>query len=489
MVNNQVPWSSGKTLGGSSVINAMMSTRGNRKNYDDWAKQGCIGWSYSDVKPYFLKAEDNQEPDYIADGYHVVGGPLTVAKQKYHSETFNPIYEAATEMGYKFEDPDGRHEAGFYDTLTTMRRGQRCSAAKAYLVPAENRTNLDIITNAFVRKIEIEDGRAQGVEFDHGGETYTVKAKREVILSAGTVNSAQLLMLSGIGPKEHLEEFDIPVKLDLPVGENFQEQCGPSLFFELDPEIPNRNEKLENKANVEEYINNRMGVLAGVGASLLATLSSKYTTLYHPDYHIIFVERTAPREEFSIEMTADVIRKYFGPYRNSTLWSCYVQHLRPKSRGTVKLQSANPFDAPLIDPNYLAEPEDILPIVEGFKTCKAIGTSEPLKKIGSKLLEGPFPGCEDSYGDDDKYYECIARSFISTLNNQVGTVKMGHPSDPTTVVTPRLKVKGIDGLRVVDASIMPTIPSINANLPVIMIAEKASDMIKETIDCPTQLAV
>ncbi|KAG8190899.1 hypothetical protein JTE90_010324 [Oedothorax gibbosus] len=290
-----------------------MYVRGNRKAYDNWAKQGCVGWSYSDVNPYFLKAENNQNRDYIANGYHAVGGPLRVAKQRYYSETFYPIHEAAKQLGYKYDDPNGRNQSGFYDSQTTMRRGQRCSTAKAYLVPAENRTNLNIITNAFVRKVQIEDDRAQGVEFDHDGKTYTVKAKREVILSAGTVNSAQLLMLSGIGPKEHLEEFDIPVILDLPVGENFQEQGGPSLFFELDPKIPNYQEKLGNNANVEEYINKRTGVLAGVGANPLAHLPSKYTTLDYPDYLLNFVERNAPTPEFPIEMTADVIRKYFGP--------------------------------------------------------------------------------------------------------------------------------------------------------------------------------
>ncbi|KAG8184665.1 hypothetical protein JTE90_012150 [Oedothorax gibbosus] len=359
MVNNQVFWPSGKALGGSSILNGMVYTRGNHHNYDDWARQGAVGWSYSDVKPYFLKLEDNHTPKYLANGYHVVGGPVSAETTRYSSELAEPILKAARKLGYRVGDPNGRIQTGFDLLQLSTRKGQRCSTAKAYLVPAENRTNLHILPDAFVRKVRVEDRRAIGVEFDHGDGTHFVRAKREVIMSAGTINSAQLLMLSGIGPKEHLEEFNIPVVKDLPL--------------------------LKNETNVQDYIKNRRGPLSYVTTEVLAFLQEPSSTLHDsPDYQLYFGLFVPPDASEGRGIKPEIIEEYFANYKNSTLYACFAANIKPKSRGTVKLQSSNPYDGPLIDPNYFENPEDFRPMVEGFKTCMNIGKSKHLKRIGSK---------------------------------------------------------------------------------------------------------
>ncbi|CAL1262978.1 unnamed protein product, partial [Larinioides sclopetarius] len=231
LVNKQMVWPSGKGLGGSSLMNAMLYVRGNRKDYDNWEAQGAKGWSYKDVLPYFLKLEDNRNIDFLTNGYHASGGPITAEKPGYYSEIKTRIHEAAQQLGYKVIDLNGARQTGFYDHQAHVRNGQRCNTAKAYLVPVENRTNLDIIGGAHVKKIIFDGTRAFGVQFDYKNSEHIVKARREVIMSAGTTNTAQLLMLSGIGPREHLKKFKIPVIKDLPVGNNFQDHCATFLPF------------------------------------------------------------------------------------------------------------------------------------------------------------------------------------------------------------------------------------------------------------------
>ncbi|KAF8781566.1 Glucose dehydrogenase like protein [Argiope bruennichi] len=443
LVNRQVIWPSGKALGGSSILNAMLYVRGNRKNYDNWAAQGATGWSYRDVFPYFIKMEDNRDPGYYVNGY--------------------------------------------YDFQTTYRNGQRCSTAKAYLVPAENRTNLDILAEAHVTKVILRNRRAVGVQFDFQNTRYVVRARREVIMSAGTTNTAQLLMLSGIGPREHLEKFKIPVIADLPIGNNFQDHCGSLVPFTIDPQIPPVKQRLENPENVKEYIANRSGPLASaefLNSILFMNARPVTPDVDFPDYQLYFAEIPKEVAETQIGLKPEVYKAIFGPYENSTVAVCLSQILQPKSRGTVRLKSTNPYDSPAIDPNYFENPEDLQTIVEGMKTCQKIIMSEPLKKVGAKPFETVAPGCEPFVGDLDLYFTCLTKGAVLTLSHQVGTAKMGNRRDPTTVVDPLLRVKGIKGLRVVDASIMPIVPSGNTNVPTIMVAEKAADIIKKTIQCP-----
>ncbi|GFS54173.1 glucose dehydrogenase [Trichonephila inaurata madagascariensis] len=416
--NRQVRFVTGRGLGGSSVVSSSYYTRGNRKDFDAWALQGATGWSYEEVLPYFLKFEDNRDFEYLANGYHNIGGPVTFQKPDYNSEVKNPIFEAAARFGYNVVDPNGPTQKGFYDIQASIRDGQKCSAAKAYLVPAENRTNLDIVVNAHVNKIILEGCDAKGVEFDFKGSKCIVKAKKEVIMAAGTVNTAKILMLSGIGPKEHLQKLKIPVVVDLPVGDNLQEQGSVLLYYQLDPKIPTFNQKLCDIQNVEQYIRNRTGPLASsasLSAAALLGRDSVFPEMDSPNHLLIF-------------------------------WEAFKQL-------------------------------DFKPEVS-MKTCQRIVMSQPMQKLCPK----PFPllpGCEHCANDEDAYFECYLRSGILPFNNLVGTARMGDPKDPTTVVDPQLRVKGIKGLRVVDASVMPMIPAGNTFASTLLIAEKASDLIKD----------
>ncbi|KAG8178922.1 hypothetical protein JTE90_014128 [Oedothorax gibbosus] len=453
-INNRVRWPRGRALGGSSILNAMLYTRGNMRNYNDWATQGAEGWSEEDVKKYFLKLEDNRDQEYLANGYHAQGGPISVEKPKYSGETKHPIQEAAEQMGYQVVDVNGPTQTGFYDYQLTIRNGQRCSTAKAYLVPAENRTNLDVLTNAFVTKILFEHNRAIGVQFEYKNKLNTVKSSKEVIVSGGAINTPQLLMLSGIGPKKVLNKLSIPLLKDLPVGENLQDHYAVALAFSINFSIAKPSQKLSDPVNIEEYINFRTGPLSSV-TSWLAFLEGNTNEALDTEF-----------PEFELYL-GDVDVSSFKAY-----------NLKSDVYNEV-----NPYDSPIIDPNYFGDPEDRKDIVEGLKVCHSIGTSAPLKKIGSKRFEIPHPECKEHPIDSDKYYDCLTRSFILTSYHPVGTAKMGSPDDPTTVVDPLLRVKGIEGLRIIDASVMPIIPSGNTNIPTIMIAEKASDIIKSTINC------
>ncbi|CAL1288540.1 unnamed protein product [Larinioides sclopetarius] len=368
LINRQVIYPLGKGLGGSSLLNGMLYVRGNRKDYDNWEAQGAKGWSFKDVFPYFLKAEDNRNPEYLVNGYHAAGGPLTVERPEYQSEMTVPIYEAAQNEGYDILDSNAARQTGFDVLQATLRNGQRCSTSKAYLVPAENRTNLDIIPEAYVRKVLIQHKKAVGVEFDLQNFVYKVKARREVIISAGATKTPQILMLSGIGPKEHLQEFGIPVVADLPVGNNFHDHCGTYLPFELNPEIRTTTDKLQNPLNIIKYIHSRTGPLASAEfVPIIAFLKAQLVSpsVDYPDHEIFFLEAPIEQPEQQVGYKREIFEAYYGPYVNSTLFICMSQHLRPKSRGTVRLNSINPYDAPAIDPNYFQDPDDIRPIVNG----------------------------------------------------------------------------------------------------------------------------
>ncbi|KAF8782850.1 glucose dehydrogenase [FAD, quinone]-like [Argiope bruennichi] len=486
LINQTLSLSAGKAIGGTSIINGLQSARGNRKDYNDWAAQGAIGWSYEEVLPYFKKLENNTDPEFVKNGYHGTDGPVTMSKPMYDSELKFAVIEAAKQMGYDFLDSNGPKQKGFYDLQATIRNGQRCSAAKAYLVPNDYKENLDIVENAFVKKVIIEDGQARGVEFDFTGSSWKVMARKEVILSAGTINSAKLLMLSGIGPKEELQKHNISVVADLPVGRNLQEHFGSMLNFELSDKIEPFSQKLRKESNILEYLNLKTGILTSVygvtNIAFLNTLDAKDPNDL-PEFELYFGEGAPEIVKYKLMISKQYHKAIYGPYVDKPFYWCLAQVLHPKSRGYVTLRSNDPYDPPIVNPNYFSHPYDLDIIVAGMKKCKEIGTSDPLVKIGSKLFSSIFPGCEDFVGDDDKYFRCMAKSILITSSHPVGTVKMGDPKDPSTVLDPRLRVKSIRNLRVVDASVMPKSPSGNTHVPTMMIGEKASDMIKESIHC------
>lgn len=472
---------SGKAVGGTSTINGMFYIRGNRADYNYWEKLGAKGWNWRGVFPYFLKAEDNTDPDIANNGFHSVGGPLTVGRFRYTSEFKQPLMHAAMNLGYSYRDINGIRQTGFADTQGTVRKGQRCSTAKAYLVPSENRTNLDIVAEAYVTKVIVEGETARGVQFDLQGSRYEVSAKREVIVSAGALKTPQLLMLSGIGPRKTLEKFGITVKANLPVGKNYQDPAGTILNFVSTKDRPTLHEQLQDNNNILEYIYNRTGVLAGSAgnfgvAFLTNSILGKFIDL--PEYQIYFYQGSWG-ESAPFGFSQEAYDLMFGPYLSRPVIQCVCQNLAPQSRGRVSIRSRNPYDPPTINPNYYQFFDDLRPVVEAMKTCYRIMESPFMKEVGFRPFDTRMPGCEYP-SDHDKYLECYARSLMLPISHPVGTAKMGQPSDFRTVVDPQLRVKGIKGLRVVDASVIPTLPHGSTNNPVIMIAEKASDIIKES---------
>ncbi|OQR69219.1 glucose dehydrogenase-like, partial [Tropilaelaps mercedesae] len=490
--NRQSLWPRGKVLGGSSLLNYMLYVRGNRKDYDQWdTGLGCTGWSWKEVFPYFLKSEDNRNSDVLAGGYHVVGGPLTVERAPFSTPLGEAFVAAGEALGYPRGDYNGHLQTRFDIPQGTVSNGKRVSTAKAFLYAARHRPNLHILTNAKVLKLLLEERHCFGVLFRFRGRIQAVHATREVVLSAGAINSPQILMLSGIGPAQHLYSLGIPVVMDLPVGRNLHDHIGAAgLSFHINQTLSVVRKRV-NLDKVIQYVIAKTGPLTLLGGvEGVGFLRTKYNndTGDWPDAEIHFVSSSPAGDGGStIKKVMGISDKFFDrvykPYLNLDSFTLYPVLLRPRSRGYVKLRSSDPDDPPLINPRYLTKNEDVLTLVEAMKQCFAIGMSEPFRKFGARPFSMVFPGCEIYPVQSDEYLACLARTYTATIYHPVGTCKMGNPRDPSTVVDPQLRVKGIGGLRVADASIIPKIPSGNTNAPVIMVAERAADLIKVHLPC------
>lgn len=446
----------GRTLGGSSSINAMIYIRGSKADFDGWVSAGAHGWGWGDVLPYFRKAQDQQRGD---DLFHAIGGPLTVSDLRYQNPLSRSFLEAAAELQLPTNDDfNGASQEGMGFYQVTQRDGKRCSAAVAYLDPARARANLDIRPDSRAEKILIENRRAVGVRFRQGAQSKTVRARKEVIVSAGAFQSPQILMLSGIGPAAHLRSTGVEVVLDAPeVGGNLQDHLdytvlrksksphavGMSLAFALG--FP---------AAFNEYRKKKRGPLttnlAEAGGFLKTDPAED-----EPDIQLHFLPAL-------VDNHGD--KKHLGGG-----FSCHVCVLRPKSRGEVRLASADPMAAPMIDPNFLADEDDLRRLVKGARIVFRILEAPALRPLsGDYLYQGP-DASEGALINDIKLRG-------DTIYHPVGTCRMG--SDRAAVLDPQLRVNGVSGLRIVDASVMPNLVSGNTNAPTIMIAEKAADMIR-----------
>jgi choline dehydrogenase len=454
--DRRVFWPRGKVLGGSSSINGMVYIRGQAEDFDHWRQLGNAGWSFDDVLPFFRRSEHQMRG---ADRFHGTGGPLCVSDVAQH-----PICEAfiaaTTGLGFPSNaDFNGASQDGVGYHQTTTRNGKRCSTAVGYLRPVMQRANLDVVTGALTEKILFEGRRAVGVTFRRHGGLCTARAAREVILCGGAVNSPQLLMLSGIGPQEHLAGFGIPVVHHLPgVGQSLQDHYSAAIKLRCKLPITVNDVMLSNarklKAGLEYYMFHR-GPLAMI-SSPAALFARTRPELASPDVKISI-------SPFSAERPQD------GLHRFSAFTSIAYQ-LRPESRGEIKLKSPDPFDAPAVYPNYLATETDQRTIVAGLKLCRQILATPHMQSF----IEAEFqPG---SAVESDEELLDYARRRGGTVYHPTSTCKMGN--DPMAVVDPQLRVYGVDGLRVADASIMPTVVSGNTNAAAIMIGEKAADMIR-----------
>ncbi|GIY76535.1 glucose dehydrogenase [Caerostris darwini] len=488
--DRKLPCPRGKGLGGSSILNFMLYVRGNKRDYDLWETLGATGWSWKKVFSYFLKSEDNTDPQIANNGYHATGGYLTISSPEFTTPIKRAFQDGLSERGYEYRDINGESQTGSANFQATMREGKRCSTAKAFLMPAEERKNLHIVNQALVRRILFNDKKeAIGVEFQIENNIHKVYSRKEVIVSGGTINSPQILMLSGIGPKDHLKKLGIPLIADLPVGDNLQDHVGTfSVHFEAKNAIGLSTSMLINPQNIWNFTKNRKGPFTSLsGIEGMAYINSKRNNpkLDWPDLAIHLTSLSPAIDSFQtikavFGMSDEVYRQVYAPYKGKSTFLFFPCVLRPKSRGTIRLKSTNPLEHPLIDPNMFEVEEDLDLLTEVFKECgDLVQNTEAFKKIGAKMFETKFPGCECHELYSDAYLRCVARNYAFNFYHPVGTCRMGNPNDNTTVVDPRLRVKGVKNLRVVDGSIMPNLVSGNLNAPIIMIAEKASDMIKE----------
>ncbi len=452
--NRKMYWPRGKVLGGSSSINAMVYMRGNRRDYDHWHELGNEGWSFSEVLPYFKKAENRERG---ASEYHGTGGPLNVADHR----TLNPLSDAFVAGGVeagipRTDDFNGAEQDGVGYFQVTQREGLRHSAAVGYIHPILSRPNLTLQTQALVTNILLEGTRAVGVAYVQNGEKKQANANKEVILSGGAINSPQLLMLSGIGPANHLKELGIPVVADLPgVGQNLQDH--PAIVVLYASTQPISLAHAQSPENLQDFVENKKGPLTSNVAEGGAFVRTQ-ADLPMPDLQYHF----APVYYLNHGFTVPEGDGY-------TIAPCV---LHPKSRGFIALRSTNPAEAPIIQPNYFADESDMKALVEGVKIAR---------KIGETQAFAPFRDVETHPGPQVQSDEEIAayiRTTVETLYHPVGTCKMGN--DAAAVVDANLRVRGIEALRVIDASIMPTVVGGNTNAPTIMIAEKAADMLKGT---------
>ena len=448
----------GKVLGGSSSVNAMVYIRGQRSDYDHWAAEGNAGWSFDDVLPYFKRAEHNERG---ADAWHGGGGPLNVMDLR-SPNRFGPVFvEAARQAGYRLNaDFNAAEQEGVGLYQVTHRNGERCSAAKAYLAPARVRPNLTVITGVHVTRIVTEGQRATAVEFIRSGHRQRLHAAREVLLCAGALQSPQVLMLSGIGPADELARHGIAQVHDLPgVGRHLHDH--PDVVQVVD--APHLKDLfglsfagvLRVLQGIFEWRRQRSGML---------------TTNYAEAGGFIKSRPDEPTPDLQLHF---VIGKLVDHGRKTVFghgYSCHVCLLRPKSRGRVTLASADPLAAPLIDPNFLAERDDVDRLVRGFKLMRSILRQPALAGYTGRELDA------SARAQTDAQIEDFIRNFGDTIYHPVGTCRMG--SGPLDVVDAQLRVRGLQGLRVVDASIMPRIVSGNTNAPTIMIAEKAADLIR-----------
>jgi choline dehydrogenase len=449
----------GKTLGGSSSINAMLYVRGHKWDYDHWSELGNNGWSYDEILPYFKKAEHNE---IHQNDFHGQNGPLNVANIRHKNKPVDDFVETGSSVFGFNEDFNGESQEGIGYYQTTQKNGKRCSAAKAYLVPALERENLTVLTDTNVNKILVNDSRATGVScIGEDGEEFTLNATKEVLLSSGAFGSPQVLLRSGIGPEQEITKHGIEHKVNLPgVGKNLQDHI--------------------------DYLSVHKYKSLNLFGFSLGTIFLKYP--YELIKYLLiktgmFTSTVAEAGGFirsRNDITVPDIQLHFAPgmvvdHGRESVWgtglSCHTCLLRPKSRGEVTLQSADPTDDPKIDPKFLSHPDDMRDMVAGYKKMMKIMNKEPLSKYTSGHVQRPVDL------DNDEDIEQAIREDADTVYHPVGTCKMG--SDEMSVVNERLKVHKVSGLRVIDASIMPTLVGGNTNAPTIMIGEKASDMILE----------
>ena len=456
MGGRRLYWPRGRVLGGSSSINGLIYVRGQPEDYDHWRALGNEGWGWTDVLPHFIRMEHNSRG---ASEYHGDSGPQWCSDIGARHDLMEAIIAAGAELGVpRNDDFNGARQegVGYYQLFT--RKGWRCSAAVGYLRPARKRANLEVRTEAHAMRILFEGMKATGVEYRQGGETKRARAAREVIVSAGAIQSPQLLMLSGIGAAKHLREFGVPVVADVPgVGENLQDHLQLRLIYRVSKPITTNDDLRSITGRIRiglEWLLHRSGPL-GVGINQGGLFTRLMPQARTPDIQFHFAT-----------LSADVAGGAPHPWSGCTFSVC---QLRPESRGSIRLVSPDPFQPPSMQPNYLSTATDQRYAVESLRYARRLAAARALAPY---LSEEHRPGAAMQSNEELLDF---SRQYGQTIFHPSGTCKMGN--DAMAVVDARLRVRGVAGLRVVDCSIMPTLVSGNTHAPVVMIAEKASAMI------------
>ncbi|KAH9508966.1 hypothetical protein Btru_048414 [Bulinus truncatus] len=483
LINRSLHWPSWRVLGGSSSINGMLYVRGSKHDYDRWAQYlGTDQWDYRHVLPYFKKSEDVQIEHLKSSNYHSQGGEIYVDHVTPHSIA-EKLTEAGQHIGYtRNGDYNGETLEGISLAQINSKNSRRWSTSDAFIRRHWNRANLHVAVNSHVTKVIIDNKQAKGVEVIRNGRKWTIHVQEEVILSAGAIGSPQLLMLSGIGPKKHLDSLKIQVVKDLSVGENLQDHAQFDMGIKVQYPLT---ASLKGLDSIWSHIQYKILGSGPLSSSFMAeTLAFKSTTKETreqnwPDLQIHFLSYLPEFDEQPFGYTEDVkehmIDREGAPYG----MLCLPTLLRPESRGRITLKSTDPFDSPNIEMKYMEKQEDVELMIRGIQECEKFITTETFQNIGAELTEKiAARPCEAFRMKSHEYWQCLVKYRPISAFHYSGSCKMGPDNDPTAVVDGNLRVKGISGLRVVDASIMPWIVSGDTYAPTIMIAEKAADIIR-----------
>lgn len=459
--NREIPYAQARVLGGGSSINAEVFTRGNPVDYDRWAyDEGCHGWSFEEVKPYFIRSEGNT---FLAGEWHGTEGELGVSNLPGPQSMTLAFVQACQQLGIPYNpDFNGAVQEGSGVYQTTIRNGKRCSAAVGYLRPAMKRPNLTVKTGCMVKRIVIENNRATGVEYDDKLGQHEARASSEVLVTSGAIGTPKLMMLSGLGPAEHLREHGIDVVQNLPgVGENLNDHFGIDIVAELN-----------GHQSLDKYNKALWMLWAGAQYYLFGTGPVTSNVVEGGAFWYADHKQSIPDLQFHFLAGAGAEAGVPSVPKGSSGITLNSYTLRPKARGNVKLRSSDPTALPIVDPNFLGHPDDLKISVEGIKISREIFEQNALQKYIRKIS---FP---DEKVRTQADYEAYARQYGRTSYHPTCTCKMGADNDPMSVVDPQLRVRGIDGLRICDSSVMPSLVGSNTNAPTIMIGEKAADLIK-----------
>jgi choline dehydrogenase-like flavoprotein len=489
MVDQRCAFPRGKALGGGSVLNYMIYIRGNKHDYNKWG-QTCPGWSYKDVLPFFKRSEDAQLQGNENSAYHGKGGPLRVTYPPYRTEYAKAFVKSFQQLGYKNHDYNGESQIGISFVQSTTKHGRRLSAAKAFLDPIAARPNLHITLNTRATKVLIDPKTklAYGIEYVKNKKRYRVMARKEVILSAGGFHSPQLLMLSGIGPKDHLKEINVPLIEDLPVGETMYDHLYYPLVFRSNVSgLGSHSERIMNIPTLKQYMlgTGQLTVIGGVEA--IGFIKTNVTDNHPevPDVEAIFTSGSIASDQGSgiktgMRLSDEIYNAVFKPIQDPSIdtFGTNLMLFHPKSKGYMRLKDNNPFHWPKYYTNYFTDPRDLETMVQGIKKTIEIVNTPAMKKYGAKVHDIPLPKCAHlAFGSDD-YWRCALRQLSSSLHHQTGTCKMGPKSDPTTVVDHELRVHGVRNLRVADVGVIPVTVSGHTAAAGYMIGEKAAEIIK-----------